>query len=231
MPSCSNCNHQLSSHANYCSSCGQRNISYQKPIKPVLTDMFHETLDIDGRMFSSFKTLLSKPGLLSIEYNNGKRAKYTPPLRMYLVISILFFLVLSVIEQNINSTDGFVSSYSDSYSKIMFSLLPVFALFLQLLYRDTYYLSNLIIAIHLHCISYLVFMVSFPLEAYENNHPILVVLQLPLAIYLISYFLITLKTNYCKSWLETSIKFVILLTIYTSTLGLFFDVIFQEISD
>jgi len=231
MPSCSNCSHQLSSHANYCPSCGQRNISYQKPIKPVLTDMFHETLDIDGRMFSSFKTLLSKPGLLSIEYNSGKRTKYTPPLRMYLVISILFFLVISVLEKNIDNADGFLSTYSDSYSKIMFSLLPIFALLLQILFRHTYYLSNLIVAIHLHCISYLVFMLSFPMEVYEDRHPILVVLQLPLLIYLAGYFLITLKNNYEKSWLETSIKFMLLLTIYTSIMGLFFDVIFLEIKD
>jgi hypothetical protein len=225
MPSCSNCNHQLPNHANYCPSCGQRNISYQKPIRPVLTDMLHETLDIDGRMFLTFKTLLSKPGFLSLEYNNGKRAKYTPPLRIYLVISILFFLILSVVEKNIDSVDGFLSSYSDSYSKIMFALLPLFALFLQLLYRHTYYLSNLIIAIHLHCISYLAFMISFPLEAYEDRHPILVLLQLPIVIYLIGYFLISLKNNYDKSWLETSIKFVLLLTIYVATLGIAFDVI------
>jgi hypothetical protein len=227
MPSCSNCKHQLPKLANYCPSCGQRNISYQKPIKPVLTDMFHETLDIDGRMFSSLKTLLCKPGLLSLEYNDGKRTKYTPPLRMYLVISILFFLVMSVVEKNIHSANGVLSSSSDSYSRIMFSLLPIFALFLQLLYRKTYYLSNLIVAIHLHCISYLVFMISFPLEAYEDRHPILVLLQLPLGIYLIAYFLITLKNNYGKSWLETSIKFALLLTIYVSTMGLFFDVIFE----
>ncbi len=229
MSSCSNCNHELSNHANYCPSCGQRNISYQKPIKPVLTDMLHETLDIDGRMFLSFKTLLFKPGLMSLEYNSGKRTKYTPPLRMYLVISILFFLVISIIEKNLNTADDFLSSSSssESYSKIMFALLPVFALFLQLLYRRTYYLSNLIVAIHLHCISYLVFMVSFPLEAYEDQHPIFVVLQLPLLIYLVRYFLITLKNNYDKGWLETSIKFVLLLTIYVSTMGLFFDVIFK----
>jgi len=227
MPHCSNCNHSLPIHANFCPSCGQRNISYQKPIKPVLTEMLHETLDIDGRMFLSLKTLICNPGLLSLEYNKGKRTKYTPPLRMYLVISILFFLILSIVEKSVNNTSGFLSSYSDTYSKIMFALLPVFAIFLKLLFRNTYYLSNLIIAIHLHCISYLVFMISFPLEAYENHHPILVLLQFPLLLYLFRYFLVALKTNYGKSWLETSIKFMLLLTIYISTLGLFFDVIFQ----
>jgi len=109
--------------------------------------------------------------------------------------------------------------------------LPIFALLLQILFRHTYYLSNLIVAIHLHCISYLVFMLSFPMEVYEDRHPILVVLQLPLLIYLAGYFLITLKNNYEKSWLETSIKFMLLLTIYTSIMGLFFDVIFLEIKD
>ena len=38
--------------------------------------------------------LLFKPGLLTREFLAGKRVKYLPPLRLYLVLSVLFFLIL-----------------------------------------------------------------------------------------------------------------------------------------
>ena len=100
MSICTNCNHQLQPQSKYCAYCGQSIVNYQKPIKPVITEMLHESLDIDGRLFLTLKTLLFKPGFLTLEYTNGKRKKYTPPLRMYLVISIIFFLLLSLINLN-----------------------------------------------------------------------------------------------------------------------------------
>ena len=54
--------------------------------------MFHELLDIDGRLVRTLKSMLLKLGLLSKEYCAGKRMKYTPPLRLYIVISFIFLL-------------------------------------------------------------------------------------------------------------------------------------------
>ena len=131
MPVCTNCSHPLQSESNYCSHCGQSVVSFQKPIKPVLADMIHETLDIDGRMFLSLKTLFLKPGLLSLEYAQGKRMKYTPPLRMYLVISIIFFVLIAQLAPGGLGLSDNLPSHSEYYPRIMFLLLPVFALLLQ----------------------------------------------------------------------------------------------------
>ena len=88
---CKNCHHPLMSEAKFCAVCGQSAKSLNKPFMSVISETLHETLDIDGRLMLTLKTLLFKPGRLSLDYNLGKRVKYTPPLRMYLVISILFF--------------------------------------------------------------------------------------------------------------------------------------------
>ena len=37
--------------------------------------------------------LIIKPGLLAHDYLEGRRARYMPPFRMYLVLSVIFFVV------------------------------------------------------------------------------------------------------------------------------------------
>ncbi len=228
MTTCTNCGHSLSEPAKYCDQCGQSIVTFQKPIKPVLTDMLHESLDIDGRMLLTLKTLFTKPGMLSFEYRNGRRMKYTPPLRMYLVISILFFLLLSLLESEKYILSDNLSSNSDYYPKIMFVLLPVFALILQLLFKGTFYLANLIFAIHMHCFSYLIFMLMFPMEAYEKAYPFLLIPQLPLFLYLMVYFALALKRYYQQDWPKTLIKFLALFLFYIGILGISFDVILGQ---
>jgi hypothetical protein len=201
--------------------------SFDKPIRPVLTDMLHETMDIDGRLLHTLKTLLLKPGLLSLEYRNGRRTRYTPPLRMYLVISILFFLLISVLGfgGSFDASTGASNSggQAEHYPKLMFLLLPLFALILQLLFRGTFYLSNLVFAIHIHCFAYLVFAVIVPMEAYENSYPLLVILQVPFVIYMLSYMVLALKRYYAESWTSVLLKFLVLLFVYSGAMGLGFD--------
>ncbi len=219
MSTCANCNNSMSSHSHFCAICGQSVISFQRPIKPVLMEMIHETLDIDGRLFLTLKTLILKPGLLSLEYNQGKRMKYTPPLRMYLVISILFFLFISLLPDSTFDVNRNAASNSEYYPKIMFLVLPFFAAILQLMYKQTFYLSNLVFSIHLHCMAFIVFMITFPLEAIEKIHPIFLILQIPLLLYLFSYFAFSLKRYYAQSWPITLIKFISLIFIYIFVVG------------
>lgn len=57
----------------------------------------HFTEDVthfDGKFFSTLKYLIFRPGFLAEEYIKGKRASYLNPIRMYLFISAMFFLML-----------------------------------------------------------------------------------------------------------------------------------------
>jgi len=49
----------------------------------------------DGKFFSSLKYLIIKPGYLSEQYVKGKRASYLNPIRMYLFISAMVFLIIT----------------------------------------------------------------------------------------------------------------------------------------
>ena len=89
---CSNCGHILSDDS-YCASCGQQNTDNSVSIWLLIKDFIDDYFSFDSRLFKSIAPLLFKPGFLTSEFNAGKRVKYSPPLRMYFIISLIFFLV------------------------------------------------------------------------------------------------------------------------------------------
>ena len=46
----------------------------------------------DSRLWRTLAALLLRPGYLTREFLAGRRARYLPPVRLYLVISLVFFL-------------------------------------------------------------------------------------------------------------------------------------------
>ncbi len=59
-------------------------------MRHAISDYFH----FDDQFFSTLKPLLFKPGKLTVEYNTGHRASYLHPVKMYIFISVIYFLVL-----------------------------------------------------------------------------------------------------------------------------------------
>ena len=51
----------------------------------------------DSRLWQTLGALLVKPGVLTREFLSGRRASYLPPFRLYLVVSVLFFLIASAL--------------------------------------------------------------------------------------------------------------------------------------
>lgn len=191
--------------------------------------MTNELLDIDGRLWLTLRTLLSKPGQVTHEFNQGKRVKYTPPLRLYLAISILFFIIFSNTYQVYDPSRILTDSMSNYYSKAMFVLFPVFALIVQLFFRQSFYIGNLVFSLHLHSIIYLMFMIIAPLEAFEKSHLIFLILQAPPSIYLVWYIFKAFKTVFQQSWLKTLMKISGIYLIYMAVLGIVFDIVMTNV--
>lgn len=78
---------------NYCPNCGQSNRDFNKPIKEILDDLI-DSLNLDIRLLNTLVPFLIKPGFLTEEYFKGRRKKYVPPVRMYMIFSILFFFLV-----------------------------------------------------------------------------------------------------------------------------------------
>jgi hypothetical protein len=87
---CSNCNSELTDI--YCSKCGQKNVGLLT-FRVIINDFLDNIFSIDSRLFVTLKYLIFKPGYLTTEYWAGKRKKYLPPFRLYLVLSVIYFLL------------------------------------------------------------------------------------------------------------------------------------------
>lgn len=96
---CLNCNYDLPTNAKYCCNCGQKTESPIVRFKDFIKEAFEDYFSIDSKIFKSIIPLLFKPGFLTIEYIKGKRNTYIPPFRMFLIVSVLYFLLLSLLEE------------------------------------------------------------------------------------------------------------------------------------
>jgi hypothetical protein len=92
---CLNCDAPLSGP--FCSQCGQRDQHRIVPLRHLLRDLFHEVVSVDHHVMKTFWALLTKPGLLTVDYLEGRRVRHLPPLRLYLLTSFLMFLTLGTL--------------------------------------------------------------------------------------------------------------------------------------
>jgi len=95
MKKCKNCDSNFKN--NYCSICGQKSGEFLT-IKEIVKEFFENILSLDSKVFVTLKLLIFKPGLLTLEYWNGKKAKYLQPFRLYLFLSVLYFLLTPMIK-------------------------------------------------------------------------------------------------------------------------------------
>jgi hypothetical protein len=96
-PRCDNCGAAVAGR--YCAACGQRR---EAPVhslwhftKVAAEDLTHA----DSRLWRTLGALLGRPGYLTREFLAGRRARYLPPVRLYLVLSVLFLLWATTFHQ------------------------------------------------------------------------------------------------------------------------------------
>lgn len=91
---CRNC--ELPVSGNFCSACGQRNIDHRRPLVALLRELFTELLELDGRLRRTLVPFLVRPGFLSREFREGRRVRFTSPLRLYIATSLLCFSMIAL---------------------------------------------------------------------------------------------------------------------------------------
>lgn len=88
---CLNCGQPVATR--FCAHCGQENTNYHVSLGRLLGDLVEELFQLESRLWRTLWMLLRRPGLLTVEYNAGRRVRYTTPLRLYLLASLVFFFV------------------------------------------------------------------------------------------------------------------------------------------
>jgi len=78
----------------YCADCGERIEPHDYSMKHFFTEVLETTAHVDGRVFASFRSLLARPGQLTIDFLAGKRKTLMGPVQMFVVCNVLYFLFL-----------------------------------------------------------------------------------------------------------------------------------------
>ncbi len=92
---CTNCGTPLVGR--YCAECGQRHHDQAIHhvwhfIKEAAEDLTHA----DSRLWQTLTALLFRPGFLTREFLQGHRVRFLPPVRLYLVVSLIFFIIIGL---------------------------------------------------------------------------------------------------------------------------------------
>src|SRR5689334_9585939 len=172
---CANCGAPLLGV--YCTHCGQKVKPLDPTIRELAGDVLSEVTDIDGKLLRSVRYLFTRPGFLSREHAEGRRARYVSPLRLYLVFSALFFVAASLVAQREGmfapentpgpaAVAGSQATFETWLPRLMFVLVPLCGLCVMAFTRSArrHYPAHFHFSLHLHAFWFALFAVMAPLE-------------------------------------------------------------------
>lgn len=121
---CLNCGTALT--GKYCSNCGQRDLPARQDLGDLLINFISSFYSFESKFFKTFQYLLFRPGKIVAEYNAGKRESFYHPARMYVFLSFVFFLLLSIFastdDLNLDNDENFNSKDSVKADSIIASV-------------------------------------------------------------------------------------------------------------
>jgi len=88
---CENCQTELKGP--WCYACGQAAEEARRSLVSLLREMVLDILEADGRLWQTLPRLFRRPGQLTRDFVDGKRAPQAPPFSMFLVVVVLFVAV------------------------------------------------------------------------------------------------------------------------------------------
>lgn len=91
---CPNCNELL--WGQYCAACGQRARTRMITFWELLKDAGDLLASLDSRIWRTLGLLMFRPGRLTLDYLQGKRARFVPPARLFIASSIVFFFIATL---------------------------------------------------------------------------------------------------------------------------------------
>jgi hypothetical protein len=91
---CLNCGTVLV--GSHCHACGQRG-QVHKTLGAFFRDLLHGVLHFEGKLWRTLPMLAWRPGRLTREYIDGRRASYVSPIALFLFVVFLFFAVFSAL--------------------------------------------------------------------------------------------------------------------------------------
>lgn len=227
---CPNCDAPMRDNDHFCSACGQEAIG-DESLRGFLLQFLGDYFTFDSKIARSLLPLLVRPGFLTAEYLAGRRARYIPPLRMFIFLSVFFFLLIGTGHSTL-PTEGddlaervfWDSFFGSILPKLFFLFLPVFALLVHLLYRDrpARFAKPFVLSAHFHAFVFLAFTLYGLLSrliAKVDLVQVNLVLVVALLIYTMAYLWISLRRVYPRPMVGQVVRFLSLVALYALLLA------------
>ena len=107
-PYCENCGAPMAGP--FCAQCGQAAVDYRRSFRHVIVDILDSFLNWDSKFFATIGWLIARPWHLTNQFLAGRRVRYVHPLRLYLLVSILFFFVVNYWAKSIHADPSKLSA-------------------------------------------------------------------------------------------------------------------------
>ena len=80
----------------FCYRCGQKNDDCRRSIFSLIGETLSSVFSLDSKFLRTLVFALTRPGRYVRDYGDGRRSRFTPPVRFFLVISFAFFALLAL---------------------------------------------------------------------------------------------------------------------------------------
>jgi len=77
----------------FCSQCGEAATHHDYSLRHAAEEMVETLAHVDGRVFSTFRALIARPGLLAANFLAGRRRLQMGPVQLFLVCNVVYFLM------------------------------------------------------------------------------------------------------------------------------------------
>ncbi len=89
----------------YCPTCGEGVLRPRDlTLRGLFDQVFEALTSVDGRLIASLRSLLLRPGVLTVAYLQGRRKPFIGPFQLFLIANVVFFAVQSLTGAKIFST-------------------------------------------------------------------------------------------------------------------------------
>lgn len=199
---CQNCGTALSGR--WCHACGQDSRNPLRELRSLFEEFLESALSWDSKLVTTLKVLASRPGELTVAFVAGRRARYLGPVRLYLLLSLIYVTVYALLGGepvlvyivgggDIAAGQAEIGRIERWLSLVLVLLMPLAALIMAVLFhRATIPLvQHLVFVLHVSGLSLLVWALGRPLSyiAGELVHDLAelvvsVAVNVPLAFYI-----------------------------------------------
>lgn len=125
MPRCLNCNTRVSQRDKYCPACGQPTDTRRYDVRQALTSGLASVMRFDSGLPHTLAVLFTRPWEVIRDMVAGKRARYTPAVKLLVILSFVYIIIGELMGVSIQGGD-FDLKTSENVGAVMAHIMKFF---------------------------------------------------------------------------------------------------------